>query len=76
MNFIPLLTYQTLSGFIVFLAIIWILQEMTTVKILRYVILFIGKHSYHTSKNYIHFLFAVAMKFLHILLIFGELQVS
>ncbi|KAG2281041.1 hypothetical protein Bca52824_052261 [Brassica carinata] len=32
-------------GFIVFLAIIWVLQELTTVKILRYVILFIGKLS-------------------------------
>ncbi|XP_019057118.1 PREDICTED: uncharacterized protein LOC104805570 isoform X3 [Tarenaya hassleriana] len=29
-------------GFIIFLAIIWVLQETTTVKILRYVILFIG----------------------------------
>ncbi|KAH7650851.1 hypothetical protein IHE45_20G019400 [Dioscorea alata] len=29
-------------GFIIFLAIIWVLQETTTVRILRYVILFIG----------------------------------
>ncbi|XP_021912385.1 uncharacterized protein LOC110826099 [Carica papaya] len=29
-------------GFIIFLAIIWLLQETTTVRILRYVILFIG----------------------------------
>lgn len=29
-------------GFIIFLAVIWILQEKTTVRILRYVILFIG----------------------------------
>ncbi|KAJ4707085.1 Peptidase M50B-like protein [Melia azedarach] len=29
-------------GFIIFLAIIWVLQEETSVKILRYVILFIG----------------------------------
>lgn len=29
-------------GFIVFLAVVWILQEKTTVRILRYVILFIG----------------------------------
>ncbi|KAK1577021.1 hypothetical protein Q3G72_018505 [Acer saccharum] len=29
-------------GFIIFLAVIWILQEMTKVRILRYVILFIG----------------------------------
>ncbi|XP_022759263.1 uncharacterized protein LOC111305751 isoform X4 [Durio zibethinus] len=29
-------------GFIIFLAIIWLLQERTTVRILRYVILFIG----------------------------------
>ncbi|KAI9160110.1 hypothetical protein LWI28_005166 [Acer negundo] len=29
-------------GFIIFLAVIWILQEMTQVRILRYVILFIG----------------------------------
>ncbi|XP_062107391.1 uncharacterized protein LOC133818506 [Humulus lupulus] len=29
-------------GFIIFLALIWVLQEMTTVRILRYVILFIG----------------------------------
>ncbi|CAN0913603.1 hypothetical protein LINGRAHAP2_LOCUS28033 [Linum grandiflorum] len=29
-------------GFIVFLAVIWVLQEYTKVKILRYVILFIG----------------------------------
>jgi hypothetical protein len=35
--------YQlNLSGFIIFLAIIWILQETTKVRILRYVILFIG----------------------------------
>ncbi|KAL8132616.1 hypothetical protein AgCh_008192 [Apium graveolens] len=30
------------SGFIVFLAIIWVLQETTDIRILRYVILFIG----------------------------------
>lgn len=29
-------------GFIVFLAVIWVLQEYTTIKILRYIILFIG----------------------------------
>lgn len=29
-------------GFIVFLAVIWVLQEFTTVRILRYIILFIG----------------------------------
>ncbi|XVE72079.1 hypothetical protein DITRI_Ditri11bG0010100 [Diplodiscus trichospermus] len=29
-------------GFIIFIAIIWLLQEKTTVRILRYVILFIG----------------------------------
>lgn len=29
-------------GFIIFLAVIWILQEMTKVRILRYVILFMG----------------------------------
>lgn len=29
-------------GFIVFLAVIWVLQEETSVRILRYVILFIG----------------------------------
>ncbi|KAF5750156.1 hypothetical protein HS088_TW03G00488 [Tripterygium wilfordii] len=29
-------------GFIIFLAIVWVLQETTTVRILRYVILFIG----------------------------------
>ncbi|XWS30724.1 hypothetical protein CRYUN_Cryun23aG0012900 [Craigia yunnanensis] len=29
-------------GFIIFIAIIWLLQERTTVRILRYVILFIG----------------------------------
>lgn len=29
-------------GFIIFLAIVWLLQETTTVRILRYVILFIG----------------------------------
>lgn len=34
--------WLTLSGFIIFLALIWVLQEMTTVRILRYVILFIG----------------------------------
>ncbi|XP_062094785.1 uncharacterized protein LOC133800752 isoform X2 [Humulus lupulus] len=33
--------WLTLSGFIIFLALIWVLQEMTTVRILRYVILFI-----------------------------------
>lgn len=37
--------WKRFSGFIVFLAIIWVLQELTTVKILRYVILFIGKLS-------------------------------
>ncbi|XP_062094519.1 dicarboxylate transporter 2.1, chloroplastic-like [Humulus lupulus] len=34
--------WLTLSGFIIFLALIWVLQEMTTVRILHYVILFIG----------------------------------
>ncbi|KAH8511278.1 hypothetical protein H0E87_008730 [Populus deltoides] len=29
-------------GFIIFLAVVWVLQEKTTVRILRYVILFIG----------------------------------
>ncbi|CAK9169849.1 unnamed protein product [Ilex paraguariensis] len=29
-------------GFIIFIAIIWVLQEKTTVRILRYIILFIG----------------------------------
>ncbi|XP_076902753.1 uncharacterized protein LOC143557600 [Bidens hawaiensis] len=29
-------------GFIIFIAIVWVLQEKTTVRILRYVILFIG----------------------------------
>ncbi|KAL3844884.1 hypothetical protein ACJIZ3_002287 [Penstemon smallii] len=29
-------------GFIVFIGVVWILQEMTTVRILRYIILFIG----------------------------------
>ncbi|KAJ9564434.1 hypothetical protein OSB04_000400 [Centaurea solstitialis] len=29
-------------GFIIFLAVVWVLQELTTVRILRYVILFIG----------------------------------
>lgn len=29
-------------GFIIFLAVIWVLQEKTTVRILRYIILFIG----------------------------------
>ncbi|KAG6602702.1 hypothetical protein SDJN02_07444 [Cucurbita argyrosperma subsp. argyrosperma] len=29
-------------GFIIFLAVVWVLQETTTVRILRYVILFIG----------------------------------
>ncbi|XP_059283149.1 uncharacterized protein LOC132036786 isoform X2 [Lycium ferocissimum] len=29
-------------GFIIFIAVIWVLQELTTVRILRYVILFIG----------------------------------
>uniref|UniRef100_A0A2N9IX66 Uncharacterized protein n=1 Tax=Fagus sylvatica TaxID=28930 RepID=A0A2N9IX66_FAGSY len=29
-------------GFIIFLAVIWVLQEKTTVRILRYAILFIG----------------------------------
>ncbi|XP_062094613.1 dicarboxylate transporter 2.1, chloroplastic-like isoform X2 [Humulus lupulus] len=33
--------WLTLSGFIIFLALIWVLQEMTTVRILRFVILFI-----------------------------------
>jgi len=31
-----------ISGFIVFIAVIWVLQEKTTVHVLRYVILFIG----------------------------------
>uniref|UniRef100_A0A5B6ZW22 Peptidase M50B-like protein n=1 Tax=Davidia involucrata TaxID=16924 RepID=A0A5B6ZW22_DAVIN len=29
-------------GFIIFIAVIWLLQELTTVRILRYIILFIG----------------------------------
>lgn len=33
---------QWISGFIVFIAVIWLLQEKTKVHILRYVILFIG----------------------------------
>lgn len=31
------------SGFVVFLGVTWILQETTKVRILRYIILFIGK---------------------------------
>lgn len=31
------------SGFIIFLGVIWVLQETTKVRVLRYVILFIGK---------------------------------
>ncbi|WMV18165.1 hypothetical protein MTR67_011550 [Solanum verrucosum] len=31
-----------LPGFIIFIAVIWVLQQLTTVRILRYVILFIG----------------------------------
>ena len=34
--------WLNLSGFIIFLAVVWVLQEKTTVRILRYVILFIG----------------------------------
>lgn len=40
-----------ISGFIVFLAIVWVLQELTTVKILRYVILFIGKIPLNSSPS-------------------------
>lgn len=44
------LTYDhpNCTGFIIFLAIIWVLQETTTVRILRYVILFIGNATIHT----------------------------
>jgi hypothetical protein len=31
-----------LAGFLAFLILIWVLQELTVVKILRYVILFMG----------------------------------
>ena len=34
-----------LPGFIIFLAVVWVLQEFTKVRILRYVILFIGEKS-------------------------------
>ncbi|KAD3640808.1 hypothetical protein E3N88_30031 [Mikania micrantha] len=37
------------TGFIIFIAIVWILQEKTTVRILRYVILFIGIFFFHNS---------------------------
>ncbi|WRX22172.1 hypothetical protein QQP08_014659 [Theobroma cacao] len=42
-------------GFIIFLAIIWLLQEKTKVRILRYVILFIGiGFSYHIFPSLFH----------------------
>ncbi|KAH9722784.1 hypothetical protein KPL70_006839 [Citrus sinensis] len=31
------------SGFVIFLSVIWVLQETTDIRILRYIILFIGK---------------------------------
>lgn len=31
------------SGFVIFLGVIWVLQETTDIRILRYIILFIGK---------------------------------
>jgi len=37
------------SGFIMLLGVIWILQETTKVRILRYIILFIGKDSNNIS---------------------------
>ncbi|KVI02793.1 hypothetical protein Ccrd_018914 [Cynara cardunculus var. scolymus] len=37
-----LLAARIAAGFIIFIAIVWVLQETTTVRILRYVILFIG----------------------------------
>lgn len=35
-----------ISGFVVFLGVIWVLQETTKIRILRYIILFIGKYSF------------------------------
>lgn len=38
-----------LSGFIAFVAVVWILQETTKIHILRYIILFIGKFLFPIS---------------------------
>lgn len=43
-SFLSVCLYIESPGFIIFLGIIWILQETTHVRILRYIILFIGKH--------------------------------
>jgi hypothetical protein len=43
--FIIYILYVVVSGFIIFLGVIWILQETTEVRILRYIILFIGKYT-------------------------------
>lgn len=49
------------SGFIVFLGVIWILQETTKVRILRYIILFIGKYS---NNLFFWILFGVSIEIL------------
>lgn len=52
------------SGFIIFHGVIWILQETTKVRILRYIILFIGKYCNtlllwsFSLKLYINFFFS------------------
>jgi hypothetical protein len=46
--------YVEVSGFIIFLGVIWILQETTEVRILRYIILFIGKILYNFFLLNIH----------------------
>lgn len=51
-----------LPGFIIFIAVIWVLQELTKVRILRYVILFIGMdYPVHPS---LHFNFGCCVAYI------------
>jgi hypothetical protein len=42
-NILSFMCIYFASGFILFLGLVWVLQETTKVRILRYIILFIGK---------------------------------
>lgn len=47
----------TMTGFLAFLILIWVLQELTIIKILRYVILFMGMliaSSFDRESQYVH----------------------
>lgn len=52
-----ILLVQWISGFIIFIAVIWLLQEKTEVRALRYVILFIGMFLFSSSVSYTQFEF-------------------